>query len=79
MLGKILFWVLLGLLIFVLWQKRRAARIRREEAKQKIPESKKMVMCPVCGVYFAEVDGVWVNGTTYCSQECADRARASKS
>ena len=50
-----------------------------EEAKQKIPESKKMVKCPVCGVYFAEVDGVWVNGTTYCSQECADRARASKS
>ena len=50
MLGKILFWVLLGLLIFVLWQKKRAARIRREEAKQKIPESKKMVKCPVCGV-----------------------------
>lgn len=79
MLGKLLFWALLGVLLFVLWQKKRSARIRREESEHKLPESKKMVKCPVCGVYFAEVDGVWVNGTTYCSQDCADKAQASRS
>lgn len=75
MFSKIVFLALLGLLLFVIWQKRRVARIRQQESENKVPESKKMVQCPVCGVHFAEVDGVWVNGITYCSQECADKAK----
>ena len=77
MLGKVLFWVLLGLLIFIFWQKKRVAQVKREESERKVPESKKMVQCPVCGVHFVEVDGVWVNVTMYCSHECADKAKGS--
>ena len=77
MLGKVLCWVLLGLLIFIFWQKKRVAQVKREESERKVPESKKMVQCPVCGVHFVEVDGVWVNGTMYCSHECAEKAKGS--
>ena len=60
MLSKLIFFILLGLLLFVLWQKKRVARIRREEPVKKVPEAKKMVQCPICGVHFAEVDGEYV-------------------
>ena len=76
MLSKLIFFILLGLLLFVLWQKKRVARIRREEPVKKVPEAKKMVQCPICGVHFAEVDGVWYNGKMYCSRQCADKAKA---
>ena len=74
MLSKLIFFILLGLLLFVLWQKKRVARIRREEPVKKVPEAKKMVQCPICGVHFAEVDGVWMNGKSYCSLACAQKA-----
>lgn len=79
MLGKLLFFILLGLILFVLWQKKRIAQIKNEEKRKKIIESQKMVQCPQCGVHFVEVDGVWFNGLMYCSQACADKAKASKS
>ncbi len=79
MLGKLLFFILLGLILFVLWQKKRIAQIKNEEKRKKIIESQKMVQCPQCGVHFVEVDGVWFNGLMYCSQACADKAKESKS
>lgn len=79
MLGKLLFFILLGLILFVLWQKKRIAQIKNEEKRKKIIESQKMVQCPQCGVHFVEVDGVWFNGLKYCSQACADKAKKSKS
>lgn len=78
MFSKIIFLALLGLLLFVIWQKKRVLRIKQEELKNRMPKSEKMVQCPVCGVHFVEVDGVWVNGIMYCSQECADKAQESK-
>ena len=77
MLGKLLFFILLGLILFVLWQKKRIAQIKNEEKRKKIIESQKMVQCPQCGVHFVEVDGVWFNGLMYCSQACADKAKES--
>ena len=79
MLGKLLFFILLGLILFGLWQKKRIAQIKNEEKRKKIIESQKMVQCPQCGVHFVEVDGVWFNGLMYCSQACADKAKESKS
>ena len=79
MLRKLLFFILLGLILFVLWQKKRIAQIKNEEKRKKIIESQKMVQCPQCGVHFVEVDGVWFNGLMYCSQACADKAKESKS
>lgn len=79
MLGKLLFFILMGLILFVLWQKKRIAQIKNEEKRKKIIESQKMVQCPQCGVHFVEVDGVWFNGLMYCSQACADKAKESKS
>lgn len=79
MLGKLLFFILLGLILFVLWQKKRIAQIKNEEKRKKIIESQKMVQCPQCGVHFVKVDGVWFNGLMYCSQACADKAKESKS
>jgi len=79
MLGKLLFFILLGLILFVLWQKKRIAQIKNEEKRKKIIESQKMVQCPQCGVHFVEVDGVWFNGLMYCSQACADKAKGSNS
>lgn len=79
MLGKLLFFILLGLILFVLWQKKRIAQIKNEEKRKKIIESQKMVQCPQCGVHFVEVDGVWFDGLMYCSQACADKAKESKS
>lgn len=79
MLGKLLFFILLGLILFVLWQKKRIDQIKNEEKRKKIIESQKMVQCPQCGVHFVEVDGVWFNGLMYCSQACADKAKESKS
>ena len=78
MLSKLLFLVLLGLLLFVLWQKKRMPQVKKEQTEQGIPKAKKMVQCPVCGVHFAEVDGVWVTGITYCSQACAEKAKAGE-
>ena len=79
MLDKLLFFILLGLILFVLSQKKRIAQIKNEEKRKKIIESQKMVQCPQCGVHFVEVDGVWFNGLMYCSQACADKAKESKS
>lgn len=75
MLTKLLFLVLLVVVVVAVMQKRRNDRLRLE----KKPEMsvKKMVQCPVCGVHFVEVDGVWVNGTMYCSHECAEKAKGS--
>ena len=33
MLGKLLFFILLGLILFVLWQKKRIAQIKNEEKR----------------------------------------------
>ena len=78
MFGKIVFFVLLGLLLFVLWQNIRMPKIKQEGSEPMGPEAETMVQWPVCGVHFAEVDGVWISGTTYCSQECADKAQGAK-
>lgn len=74
--GRILFWMLLGVLIFVLIQNRKKLLKPRQE-RQKIRQqaTKKMVPCPVCGVHFAEVDGVWTGKNMVCSEECARKAK----
>ena len=43
MFGKIVFFVLLGLLLFVLWQKKRMPKVKQEESEPVEPEAKKMV------------------------------------
>ena len=75
--GRILFWMLLGVLIFVLIQNRkRILRPRKETQKIRQTVSQKMVPCPVCGVHFVEAEGVWVKNQMVCSQECARRAKS---
>ena len=72
--GRILFWMLLGGLIFMLIQNRKKLLKSRQQPQQ-IRESKsqKMVPCPVCGVHFVEADGVWVKNRMVCSDECAKK------
>lgn len=73
--GRILFWVLLGVLIFVLFQKRKMlVKSRQNPQKIRQSEAQKMVPCPVCGVHFVEADGVWVKNRMVCSEECAQKA-----
>jgi hypothetical protein len=75
MMGRILFWMLLGALIFMLIQNRKKLlkpRQKRQQIRQ--AEAKKMVPCPVCGVHFVEAEGVWVKNCMVCSEECAKKA-----
>ena len=72
MLTKLLFLVLLVVVVVAVMQKRRNDRLRLE----KKPEMSvnKIVLCLLCAVHFAEVDGVWMNGKSYCSLACAQKA-----
>ena len=73
--GRILFWMLLGALIFMLIQNRKKLLKPRQKRQQIRPaEAKKMVPCPVCGVHFVEAEGVWVKNRMVCSEECAKKA-----
>lgn len=72
MLGKLLLLLLLAMVVVGVIQKRRNERLRLQKKPQ--TDVKKMVRCPVCGVHFAEVDGVWVSGKSYCSLKCAQKA-----
>ena len=74
--GRILFFLLLVVLI-VFWFKGRKARAQAEfdarVAKEKQSHSVNMVCCPICGVHFAQGDGVKKNGRMYYSKSCADQ------
>lgn len=73
--GRILFWMLLGALIFMLIQNRKKLlKLRQKRQQIRQAEAKKMVPCPVCGVHFVEAEGVWVKNRMVCSEECAKKA-----
>ncbi len=88
--GRLLFFVLLALLIWIAWtiqrrqkayHRRTEARLRRMEERQGIHPEQELEMstleCEQCGIYFPKSEAVHRNGHVYCSEVCAERAERS--
>jgi uncharacterized protein len=71
--GRILFWVLLGLLLYVAWRWWSAKqRLRAGDAGTKTRKKigqETMVPCDVCGLNVPQSEAFAGNGRWYCSDE----------
>jgi uncharacterized protein len=67
--GKLLFWLLIGLLIYILWRgaKRRSER-RAEDQRASAPEIEQMVRCEVCQVNLPRSEAILSHGRFYCCE-----------
>ncbi len=77
--GRILFFVLIGAVIYLSWRMMRVRAIRRDPEeiadKGRASQSKaiggKMRQCEACGVFVPETEGVVKEGRFYCCREHA--------
>lgn len=80
--GRILFWVVLAVVLYVAFafaRGRRSSRVndkRRADGRSRQPAA--MIECPQCGTYFPEDEAVLGDGKAYCSERCRKKARACK-
>lgn len=67
--GKLLFWLLIGLAIYALWRgvKRRNQR-RSEDQRASAPEVEQMVRCEVCQVNLPRSEAILSQGRFYCCE-----------
>lgn len=74
--GRILFWVLLGLAVYALWRwfsiKQRARERARPQARS--PTGELMVSCDVCRLNVPQSEALSANGRWYCCDEHRRRA-----
>ena len=82
--GRILFFIIIGLIIYSGWRVSIAKQIQRED-REEVSEkrssvskrantepSEKMVQCAHCGTFAVQSESIKKNGRWYC---CADHAR----
>jgi len=71
--GRILFWVLLGLVVYVAWRwwnvKQRLRASRPDASGRKKTGQEPMVPCDVCGLNVPQSEAFAGNGRWYCSDE----------
>ncbi|HYS12074.1 MAG TPA: PP0621 family protein [Burkholderiaceae bacterium] len=71
--GRILFWVLLGFVVYLAWRwwnvKQRLPDERRDASVQKKTGQEPMVPCDVCGLNVPKSEAFAGNGRWYCSDE----------
>lgn len=88
--GRILFFVLLVVAIWIAWslkrrrnaldneERRELKRLRQKEresqGRDKTPVGETMVKCDVCGVYFPKREAVLRGEHVYCSKACREKA-----
>lgn len=93
--GKVLTWVLIGLVLWAAWRlvvisQRRAERARRDappaaqggDARAepgRVAPPETMVRCAVCGVHLPGTEARWAGGRTFCGDEHRDQALAARS
>jgi len=77
-LGKILFWILLGLGIYLLYRasKRRNQR-HAEDRRASAPEVEDMVRCEVCQVNLPRSEAILTHGHFYCCEAHRQRGEGS--
>lgn len=66
MLGKLLFWILLG---FVVWLAFKATRKHAARNADAARGSEDMVRCLHCGVHLPQSESVGAGGKFFCSEE----------
>lgn len=73
MLGRLLFFalIILGVYLFVRSSKRRARR-KEEDRRAAMPETRDMVRCQVCQVHLPRDEAILSHGRFYC---CEDHLR----
>lgn len=82
--GRILFWVILAVVLYVAFafaRGRRSSRVgnSKQQDGKKSRFMSAMIECPECGAYFPEEEAVLGDGKAYCSERCRKKARARKS
>ena len=67
--GRILFWILLGLVVYVAfrWWQRQSQRVSRRPPAPPISET--MVRCDHCGINVPESEAVTAGGRRFCTAE----------
>jgi uncharacterized protein len=72
--GRILFWVLLGLVVYVVWRWWNVKqRLGAQHAKSKKITQETMVPCDICGLNVPQSEAFAGNGRWYCSDEHRQR------
>lgn len=68
--GKLLFWLLIGLVIYALWRgaKRRDQR-RNEDQRASALAVEQMVRCEVCQVNLPRSEAILSHGRFYCCEQ----------
>lgn len=70
--GRILFFVVLALVLYLLWRVMQANKAKRSDAaspKSKARPALAMVSCAACGLHLPRPDAVAENDRYYCSEE----------
>jgi len=67
--GKILFFLILGVALFLLLGKGRGARSGRREAPPPAQSPEPMVSCAYCGLHIPSSESLLTEGRHYCGEE----------
>ena len=67
--GRILFWILLGLAVYVAfrWWQRQSRRVKQRRSPEAISET--MVVCDHCGINVPESEALQVGNRRFCTVE----------
>ena len=82
--GRNLFFLVLGVLIYAAIVMARSKRVRNEERSQvsqsrgRSTDSVAMVECPQCHTFFPKGEAVLGDGIAYCSERCRNAARGQR-
>ncbi|HXF45405.1 MAG TPA: PP0621 family protein [Burkholderiaceae bacterium] len=72
--GRILFWVLLGLAVYALWRWFAIKQRARARTQERSSTGEAMVSCDVCRLNVPQSEALSANGRWYCCDEHRRRA-----
>lgn len=73
--GRILFFIGLGIILYSLIRMARSGRTFGKKEKIDRHFAVRMCECPICGMHFPEDEAVLGSGVKYCSEACRSKAR----
>ncbi len=73
--GRILFFLGLGIILYALVRMAFAGFSERSKKKSPKKTTVRMCECPVCKTHFPEDEAVLGSGVKYCSEACRTKAR----
>jgi len=76
--GRILFFIGLGIVLYALLRIARMGRAEKGTKKKMSRRAVDMCECPVCGTHFPSDEAVLGDGVKFCSEACRSKSRGKE-